>query len=96
MTQFLVIGHDAADSRERRLALRDQHVALARELQAAGNLLYGAAILDDRAEMCGSMLVAEFESRAGIDEWFSREPYITGKVWESVEVTPCRVGPMFR
>jgi len=94
--QFLVTGHDARDSRERRLMLREEHIALARKLQAAGNLLYGVAMLDDEGQPCGSVLVAEFESRAGLDEWLGREPYVTGKVWERVEVKYCRVGPMFK
>ena len=26
---------------------------------------------------------------------FRVEPYVTGKVWEKIEIKPCKVGPMF-
>lgn len=52
--QFLVVARDAKDSYEQRLALRDRHVAQARDLQQAGNLVYAAALLNDQARMKGS------------------------------------------
>jgi uncharacterized protein YciI len=94
--QFVVVAHDAEDSLEQRLALRDQHVARARELQQAGNLLYAAALLDDQGRMNGSVMVFEFETRAELDKRLGRDPYVQGKVWADVKVFPCKVGPMFR
>lgn len=95
--QFLVLGYDGKDSEalQRRLAVRDAHVALGDELRDSGNLLYGVAMLDDSDQMCGSMLIAEFENRQELDRWLEEEPYVTGKVWERIEVIPCKVGPSF-
>ncbi len=93
--QFLVVARDGPDKLSRRAALREQHLAMACELKAAGSLLYGAALLDDAGQPNGSMEVFQFDSRAALDQWLEREPYVTGGVWAEVEVTPCRVGPIF-
>jgi uncharacterized protein YciI len=68
---------------------------VANELVSSGHLLFGVAMLDADGRPLGSVEVVEFESRAEVDAWLSREPFVTGGVWQSVEVTPCRVGPMF-
>ena len=94
--QFLVIAHDGEDSLEQRLALRDEHVARARELQRSGNLLYAAALLDGQDTMTGSVMVFEFETRAELDKQLALDPYVLGKVWARTTVHQCRVGPMFR
>lgn len=35
------------------------------------------------------MLMVDFSSEKEVDEWLTREPYITGKVWETVEIHKC-------
>ena len=93
--QFLVIAHDGEDSLEQRLARRDEHVARARKMQKAGNLLYAAALLDDQGAMNGSMMVFEFETRDELEMELAQDPYMLGRVWHEVTVNECRVGPMF-
>ena len=93
--QFLVIARDGHDALKRRLAMREAHLAAANRLRASGNLLYGVAMLDDNGQPTGSMEVVQFESRVELDRWLQQEPFVTGQVWAEVEVTPCRVGPMF-
>ncbi len=95
--QFMVLAHDHRDESAlaRRMAARDAHLALARQHIDSGNLLYAVALLNERGEMCGSLLVTEYDSRAHLDEWLAVEPYVTGQVWQTVSVTPCRVGPTF-
>ena len=93
--QFLVIAGDEEDASERRQALRDKHLATANHLRAMGNLLYAVATLDGNGRPNGSMQVMQFNSRADLDRWLQEEPYATGKVWAKVDVTPCRIGPMF-
>ena len=92
---FLLIARDGADASGRRSKLREEHLALANQLRTQGKLLYGVAMLDDAGQPVGSMEVLQFESRAQLDDWLQREPFVTGKVWDRVEVVPCRVGPMF-
>lgn len=96
--QFVVIAHDGtdADALSRRLAVREAHLALIRQLQAAGHVLYAAALLNDSGQMAGSMMVVEFADRAALDEWLSGEPYVTGNVWQQIEVRQCAVAPSFQ
>lgn len=95
--QFIVIGKDGTDEEalSRRMAERDKHLKLCAESLASGNQLLGAALLDDAGNMTGSLMVMDFESRAALDEWLAREPYISGKVWQEIDVIPCRVGDIF-
>ena len=95
--QYLILGHDGTDAeaKNRRTAARPAHIALGDKLVSEGKLLFGTAILDDEGSMIGSMLVGEFENRSELDQWLEIEPYVTGKVWERIEVRPCRVGPSF-
>ena len=91
--QFLVIGRDGSDdgAMARRLAVRDNHLALAQQMKNTGELLYAAALMDESERMVGSSLIMEFEDRAALDTWLEVEPYITGDVWRTVEVSLCKV-----
>jgi uncharacterized protein YciI len=91
--QFLVTARDGTDPEApaRRQAAREAHLAGARRLQQQGHMLFGAALLDDAGNMVGSAMLVDFPTRAEVDAWLSGDPYTTGGVWRSVEVTPCRV-----
>jgi uncharacterized protein len=96
--QFVVSGYDGHDAEApaRRLAARPAHIELGNKLRDNGRHLYGAAILDDAGNMIGSILIVDFPNRSELDQWLTVEPYITGRVWETVDVRPCRVGPSFQ
>ncbi len=91
---FLVIGRDGADAAERRQAQRQAHLEGAKKLKEEGKLLYAVAMIEN-GKMVGSVMVFNFETEAAFNEWKDNEPYVTGKVWESVEVTECAVPPIF-
>lgn len=95
--QYLVTGYDGTDAlaMERRLAARDAHLAAVTEASERGEHLYGAALLDEAGKMIGSFLVVSYPDREALDAWLRIEPYVVGGVWERVEVTPCRVAPVF-
>jgi uncharacterized protein YciI len=95
--QWLVIARDGTDpeAAERRLRSRPAHLENAARLQAAGHLLMGGALLDDAGRMVGSAAVAQFETRAELDEWLRTDPYVTGGVWRDIQVMPYRVAPHF-
>jgi len=57
--------------------------------------LYAAALLDDDGNMIGSLLVVDFPTREELDDYLTIEPYVIGKVWEKIEIKPCKVGSMF-
>ena len=91
--QWLIIASDGQDegASNRRLAVREEHLAGARELKSNGNFVIGGAQLDDNGQMIGSMMVVEFDTVEEFQAWLEREPYIHKGVWESVIVTPFRV-----
>ena len=95
--QFLVIGYDGTDDKapERRLAVREAHLAGVTKMKEEGKAVYGVAILNDREQMIGSALVVDFPTRADVDAWLKSEPYVVGDVWRKIEVFPARVPPMF-
>jgi uncharacterized protein YciI len=95
--QFIVLGHDGKDAAapQRRQTARAAHIKGADALKAQGRLLYAVAVLDERENMVGSAMIFDVPSSADIDAWLKTEPYVTGKVWERIEVKPCRVGPSF-
>ncbi len=91
--QFLVIGKDGTDEKamERRMTVRQAHLDLGEKMRQSGNRWYGAVLLDDDNTMIGSMAVMDFPSEKELQAWLNREPYVTGKVWKSVEVIKCNV-----
>ena len=91
--QFMIVAYDGTDqgALNRRLAVRDSHIAGAIELKNEGNLIAGGAILDDTGRMIGSTTYVEFESRAELDAWLERDPYVTGDVWRDITITPIRL-----
>ena len=91
--QFMVVAYDGTDegALNRRLAVRDSHIAGAIELKNKGNLIAGGAILDDAGRMIGSTTYVAFESRAELDAWLERDPYVTGDVWRDITITQIRL-----
>jgi len=41
--------------------------------------------------MTGSMMVVQFETEDDLMYWMKNEPYITGSVWQNIEVKPFKV-----
>ena len=94
--QFMVLAYDGTDkdALARRMAARDAHLKLGKEMHAAGKWLYATAILSDDGHMIGSMIVCDFASRSEMQkEWLNREPYIIGKVWEKIEFRSAQTAP---
>jgi uncharacterized protein YciI len=95
--QWLIIARDGTDQRalERRMAARPAHLANAAKLQARGHLLVGGALVDDAGRMIGSACIAQFATRAELDEWLRTDPYVTGHVWQDIQIMPYRVAPHY-
>jgi uncharacterized protein YciI len=95
--QWLIIARDGSDpgAKERRLAHRQAHLEHAARRQAAGHFLIGGALLDEAGSMIGSAAVVQFETRAALDAWLQSDPYVTGGVWQDIQVMPYRVAPHY-
>ncbi|MDH4574377.1 YciI family protein [Salinicola acroporae] len=88
MKQYAVVAYDYTDAEalDRRLASRDAHLAGVRELAKQGKFLSGGAILNDEGRMIGSNAHFCFSDRQALDAWLESEPYMTGRVWERVDI----------
>jgi uncharacterized protein YciI len=90
--QFLVVARDGTDdgALDRRLRVRPSHLVAIAPLVEDGHVLVGGAILNEADEMIGSMLLVDFPDRAAVDAWLGADPYVTGGVWQEIEVSPFR------
>lgn len=96
--QFIVIARDGtdADALNRRLAAREAHMAHLTQAAQTGEQLIAAAMVNDKDQMCGSVLIVDFENREALDNWLKTEAYVTGNVWQDIEVIPCKLPPPFQ
>ena len=93
MNQYLVTAYDYTTdgALPHRMSVRPHHLDGAKELKANGNYVIGGAILNDEGNMIGSVMIVQFETEEELQAWQLREPYITQKVWETVDIKPFRV-----
>jgi len=91
---YAIIGHDIADSLNKRMAARPAHLARLQLLQDEGRLLLAGpfpavdAVDPGVAGFTGSLIVAEFASLQAAHEWAEADPYITDGVFKQVTVQP--------
>ncbi|MDV6319798.1 YciI family protein [Chromohalobacter sp. HP20-39] len=88
MPQYAVVAYDYTDveALDRRLANRDAHLNGVCQLAREGCFLSGGAILDDNGKMMGSSVHFQFADRHALEAWLETEPYMTGRVWERVDI----------
>jgi uncharacterized protein len=96
MPQWVVIAHDGTDAAalDRRMSVREAHLRNVAPLVEKGELVLGGAILDDAGKMVGSVAILDFPDQAAFDQWLNNDPYVTGKVWQKIEVKPFRTAVM--
>jgi hypothetical protein len=89
MPHFMIVAYDTPGQPERRQAHREAHLAFAKApgspVRAGGPLLS-----DDGTEMIGSLMIVEMETLDAVHAWSARDPYVTGGVFERVEIHPWR------
>ena len=91
--QFLLTAYDGTDegAPERRLKVREKHLNKIGKLKREGGFIFGGAILNDEGQMTGSMILYDFPDLKSLDTMLEEEPYITGKVWDKIEIRPFRL-----
>ncbi len=96
--EFLIIAKDGTDcdALSRRLTVREKHIALSDEAIQRGEQVVGAAILNEQGQMAGSAMIVDFPDREALQKWLDHEPYVTGNVWQDIQVFPCKIGPSFQ
>jgi len=93
---YAIIAEDHADSLERRLAARPEHLQRLQELQDQGRLIVAGPhpAIDSEdpgpAGFSGSLIIAEFASLGQAQEWAAADPYRRDGVYRQVTVKPFR------
>jgi uncharacterized protein YciI len=94
MMYYAMIGEDAPDSLEARMAARPQHLARLQALNDQGRLLIAGPCpaIDSPdpgpAGFSGSLVVAEFASLAEAEAWLAADPYVVEGVFARTTVKP--------
>ncbi len=89
---FVIHAYDYTDAQalERRMSVRAKHLEGAKILKSNGNFIMGGALLSPEGQMIGSMMVVDFENESQMNQWLQNDPYVTGQVWEKIDVKPFR------
>ncbi len=91
---YAIISEDVADSLERRLAARPDHLARLEALRDEGRMVlagpHPAIDADNPGEagFSGSLVVAEFASLDAAQAWADADPYVIAGVYAQVVVKP--------
>lgn len=93
---YAILGRDAPNSLERRLAVRPAHLQRLNALLDEGHLVLAGPLpaIDNPdpgpAGFQGSLVVAEFPSLADARAWAEADPYAATGVYAAVDVYPFR------
>jgi uncharacterized protein YciI len=93
---YAIIAEDTANSLEKRLAARPEHLNRLQILQNAGRLLLAGPFpaidsLDPGpAGYSGSLIVAEFTTLEEATVWANNDPFVIAGVYQHVVVKPFR------
>ncbi|CUI40077.1 YciI family protein [Cognatishimia activa] len=82
--RFALIAKDKPNALDVRLANRDAHVAY---LKSSDAVEMAGPFLDADGNMCGSLIVLEFEDIAEAQAWAANDPYKKADLFQSVEIT---------
>lgn len=91
---YVIFSQDVENSLERRMSVREKHLARLKDLQGQGRLLVAGPMPAIDSEnpgevgFTGSTVIAEFDSLDDAKAWADADPYIEAGVYEKVIVKP--------
>lgn len=91
---YVIFSQDVENSLEKRLSVREKHLARLQELQDQGRLLTAGPMpaIDSEnpgeAGFTGSTVIAKFDSLEDAKAWADIDPYIEAGVYQNVIVKP--------
>lgn len=91
---YAIISQDVADSLDKRLSVRPQHLERLEQLKQQGRLiLAGPHPAIDSADpgpagFTGSLVIAEFATLTEAEAWAAADPYVKAGVYAHVTVKP--------
>jgi len=90
MPHFALHCVDKPNALDLRMATREAHIAYIRE--QGETIRLAGPYLDDKGDMCGSLLVIEVADHAAAQAFSAADPYAKAGLFERVEVRPFRAG----
>jgi len=93
---YIVYAYDGTDSEApaRRQAARPAHLEKMSVLKETKTVKAAGALLDEEENVVGSMMILDYPSQEALEaEFLATEPYVTGGVWETIQVHGYRPPP---
>ncbi|NMJ43896.1 hypothetical protein GWK16_21795 [Roseomonas sp. JC162] len=90
---YAIIAWDGPDP-ERRMAVRDRHLAVITRWAADGRLALGVPLFTPEWKAAGSLMVLEVPDKSGLDDYLAEEPFAREGVWSRWAVHPFRIAPL--
>lgn len=97
MMWYAIFATDVANSLEKRLAARPDHLKRLEALQNEGRLYVAGPTpaIDSPdpgpAGFSGSLIIAEFDSLESAQTWADADPYVAAGVYAAVQVRPFKL-----
>lgn len=93
MSLFVIIGRDEEKSAEKRETHLDAHLQALQKLNREKRLfsagpIYKSDSSTDDADICGSILIVDFETLTDAKAWFEAEAYYTAGIYKEYEIKP--------
>lgn len=93
MALFIFIGHDVADSINKRQTTRPKHLSRLADLQSEGRLHFAGFMPSEHCLppypcITGSAIIADFVDIDVARAWADAEPYLLEGVYSHIEVRP--------
>ncbi len=82
---FALMAKDKPGALDVRLSNREAHVAY---LKSSDAVKMAGPFLNEAGDMCGSLIVLEFETLAEAEDWAANDPYKLADLFESSEIQP--------
>ena len=91
MPLFVVSYIDKPNSLALRMATRQAHLAHAHDEASPAKVKIGGPYLDEKGDMCGSLLILEAPDKAAAIKFTENDPYVRAGLFSSIDVRPYRV-----
>ena len=89
MALFVLTCVDHPNALERRMSVRETHLAYVRDHAELVRL--AGPLLDDAGDMAGSMFIIEAADRGAVEVFSAHDPYRIANVFERVEIRPWKI-----
>ncbi len=80
---YAIIAYDKPESLSLRQEMRAAHLAYVAE---TGIVQIAGPFLDEKGDMCGSLVILDTETRKQAERWAEGDPYARAGLFERVEI----------